>query len=89
MVLALDSAKISVLKPDASVVMMWNEKLAGVKAPIEKRKALEEDWELYMSTPVLAANAGQVDDIITADALRARVASALEMLSMKSEFIKL
>ena len=89
MVLALDTAKISVLKPDASVVMMWNEKLAGVKAPIEKRKALEEDWELYMSTPVLAANAGQVDDIITADALRARVASALEMLSMKSEFIKL
>ncbi len=89
MVYALDSAKISVLKPDASVVMMWNEKLAGAKAPIEKRKFLEEDWELYMSTPILAANAGQIDDIITADALRARVASALEMLSMKSEFIKL
>lgn len=89
MVLALDSAKISVLKPDASVVMMWNEKLAGVKAPIEKRKALEEDWELYMSTPILAANMGQVDDIISSDSVRARVASALEMLSMKSEFIKL
>ena len=42
-----------------------------------------------MSTPILAANAGQIDDIIPAEQLRARVASALEMLSMKSEFIKL
>ena len=89
MVYALDNAKISVMNPSSSVVMMWNEKLAGAKAPIEKRKALEEDWELYMSTPILAANAGQIDDIIPAEQLRARIASALEMLSMKSEFIKL
>lgn len=89
LVFALDSAKISVLKPSSSVAMMWTEKLAGSKAPIEKRKSLEEDWELYMSTPILAANAGQIDDIISAEQLRARVASALEMLSMKSEFIKL
>ncbi len=89
MVYALDSAKIAVLKPSSSVVMMWNEKLAGAKAPIEKRKSLEADWELYMSTPILAANAGQIDDIIPASELRSRIASALEMLSMKSEFIKL
>ena len=89
MVYALDSAKISALKPSSSVVMMWNEKLSGAKAPIEKRKSLEEDWELYMSTPLLAANAGQIDDIIPAEQFRARIAAALEMLSMKSEFIKL
>lgn len=89
MVFALDSAKIAVLKPSSSVLMMWNEKLAGSKAPIEKRKALEEDWELYMSTPILAANAGQIDDIIPSEQLRARIAAALEMLSLKSEFIKL
>lgn len=89
LVYALDSAKIAVLKPSSSVAMMWTEKLAGSKTPIEKRKSLEEDWELYMSTPILAANAGQIDDIIPAEQLRARVASALEMLSMKSEFIKL
>lgn len=88
-VYALDTAKISVLKPDSAVAMLWSEKLAGSKAPIEKRKALEEEWSLYMSTPLLSANAGQVDDIITADMLRAKVASALEMLSMKSEFVKL
>ena len=89
LVFALDSAKISVLKPSSSVAMMWNEKLSGSKAPIEKRKSLEEEWALYMSTPLLAANAGQIDDIISADMFRARVASALEMLSMKSEFVKL
>lgn len=88
-VIALDSAKIGVLKPNAGVAMMWTEKMAGAKAPIEKRKALEEEWELLMSTPILAAQAGQVDDIIPAEYLRVKVASALEMLSMKSEFASL
>ena len=89
MVIALDSAKIGVLKPGAGVAMMWSEKMAGAKAPIEKRKALEEEWELLMSTPVLAAQAGQVDDIIPASELRVKVASAVEMLSMKREFASL
>ena len=68
---------------------MWSEKLAGSRAPIEKRKSLEEEWELYMTTPILAANAGQIDDIISDEQLRAKIASAMEMLSMKSEFAKL
>lgn len=89
MVIALDSAKVGVLKPNAGVAMMWSEKMAGSKAPIEKRKSLEEEWELLMSTPILAAEAGQVDDIIPAEDLRVKVASALEMLSMKSEFASL
>ena len=89
MVIALDSAKIGVLKPSAGVAMMWSEKMAGAKAPIEKRKALEEEWELLMSTPILAAEAGQVDDIIPAAELRVKIASALEMLSMKREFASL
>ena len=88
-VFALDSAKIGVLKPSSSVAMLWSEKLAGAKAPIEKRKSLEADYELYMTTPILAANAGQIDDIIPAEQLRARIASALDMLSMKSDFLKL
>ena len=89
MVIALDSAKMGVVKPGAGVAMMWTEKMLGAKAPIEKRKALEEEWELLVSTPLLAAQSGQVDDIVTADELRAKVASALEMLSMKNEFASL
>ena len=89
MVIALDSAKIGVLKPGAGVAMMWTEKMLGSKAPIEKRKALEEEWELLMSTPLLAAQSGQVDDIIPAEELRVKIASALEMLSMKREFASL
>ena len=88
-VFALDTAKVSVLKPSSSVNMLWNEKLAGVKSPIEKRKSLEEDFELYMSTPIFAANAGQIDDIISSTELRKRIASSLEMLSMKTEFANL
>lgn len=89
MVIALDSAKIGVLNPAASVAMMWTEKMLGAKAPIEKRKALEEEWALVMSTPLMAAHSGQVDDIIPAEELRVKVASALEMLSMKTEFASL
>lgn len=88
-VLALDSAKIGVLNPKASVSMMWTEKLIGSKAPIEKRKALEEEWETLMSTPLMAAYAGQVDDIIPSGETRMKIASCLEMLSMKSEFVNL
>lgn len=88
-VIALDSAKIGVLNPSASVAMMWTEKLLGAKAPIEKRKALEEEWENLMSTPLMAAYSGQIDDIIPASDLRVKIASALEMLSMKNDFINL
>lgn len=87
--IALDSAKIGVLNPSASVAMMWTEKLLGSKSPIEKRKALEEEWENLMSTPLMAAYSGQVDDIISASDLRVKIASSLEMLSMKNEFINL
>ncbi len=89
LVIALDSAKLGVLKPEAGVAMMWTEKLIGSKAPIEKRHALEEDWTNLMSTPLMAAYSGQVDDIVSADVLRGKVASALEMLSMKKEFLDL
>lgn len=89
LVLALDSAKLGVLDPAASVAMMWTEKLLGAKAPIEKRKALEEEWANVMSTPLMAAYSGQVDDIVPAAELRQRIASALEMLSMKKEFLDL
>ncbi len=88
-VIALDSAKIGVLNPAASVALMWTEKMLGAKAPIEKRKALEEEWALLMSTPLMAAHSGQVDDIIPAEQLRVKVASALEMLCMKNEFASL
>ncbi len=83
---ALDFAKIGVMKPESGVAMQWSEKLAGAKAPLEKRKALEEEYALYVSSPLLAAYAGNVDDVIATEETRARVASALEMLSMKTEF---
>ena len=85
-VYALENAKIGVLAPSSSVAMLWSDKLYGSKAPIEKRKELEKEWELYMSTPLLAANAGAIDDIIPAKLVRAKIASALEMLSMKNDF---
>ena len=85
-VYALDTAKISVLPPDAAVSFMWNDKLAAAKTPLEKRKELEEEWALVLSSPLEAAACGQIDDIIAPESARQRIASALEMLSMKREF---
>lgn len=88
-VYALDTAKIGVLSPASGVAMLWSDKLAGAKAPMEKRAALEEDYALHCEAPLLAAYAGEIDDVIPAELVRAKLASALDMLSMKTQFAAL
>lgn len=88
-VFALPSAKISVLNPASAIQFMWNDKIAAANTPSETKKKLEEEWELTMSSPLLAAEKGYIDDIIEYRETRQRLASALEMLSMKSEFVSL
>ena len=56
---------------------------------MEKRAALEEDYALHCEAPLLAAYAGEIDDVIPAELVRAKLASALDMLSMKTQFAAL
>ena len=86
MVFALPTASIGVLSPSAGTAMLLSDRLSGAKNPKEKRARLEEDYELYECTPLLAASVGEIDDIIAPVEARARIASALEMLSMKTQF---
>lgn len=81
-VFALNSSEISVMNPQSGVVFMWNDKLAQGKSKAE----LEELWKTNASNPLTAANYGYVDDIVSADILRKKILSSMEMLSMKSEF---
>jgi Acetyl-CoA carboxylase, carboxyltransferase component (subunits alpha and beta) len=85
-VFALNSAKISVMNPASAINFMWNDRIAAANTPAETKKKLEEEWELNMSSPIIAAQNGYIDDIIDYKETRQRLASALEMLSMKSEF---
>ena len=49
-----------------------------------EREKLKEEWLAGEASPVNAARAGAIDDIISYDELRARVASAFEMLAFKA-----
>lgn len=78
---ALDSAEIGVLPPESAVAFVWNDRVDGA----ESREALEKQWTEICSSPVDAAEKGEIDDIIDGTELRARICAALSMLSAKSE----
>ncbi len=82
---ALPSAKISVMEAERAVQFMWGDKLAASKN-LEKRGELSEAWETVCASPIGAANTGDIDDVVDYAMARRKVASALEMLSMKKDF---
>jgi propionyl-CoA carboxylase beta chain len=72
--LALESAKISAMEPMAAVSLL------GLVDDESKHAEIAADWAEKNATPVAAARSGHIDDIISADELRMRIATALEML---------
>ena len=66
--------------PTASAVAFaWGDKVDDNA----KRSELEAEWDAVMASPLAAAKAGEIDDIISLDELRQRTAAAFEMLSAK------
>ena len=72
--LALESAKISAMEPMAAVSFL------GLVDDESKHAEIAAEWAENNATPVAAAKCGHIDDIISADELRMRIAAALEML---------
>ena len=81
MVLCLEDAKIGVLPASAAVAFLWNDKITGDVS----RADLEAEWNNVVGTPVAAARAGEVDDIISAAEIRQRLTAAVMMLQAKSK----
>ena len=81
LVLALESAKIGVMNAASAVAFLWNDKIGGDVT----RADLEAQWDAAVGTPVAAAKAGEVDDIIIAEEIRQRIAAAVMMLQSKSK----
>ena len=73
--LALDSAKIAAMAPEAAV-----EFLGKVKDE-SKHNETAEKWAGEFASPIRAAKSGHIDDIIDSSELRARIAAAVEMLT--------
>ncbi len=80
MALALPSACISVLSPEASVAFVWNNKIGE-----QSREDLEAEWKEKCASAAEAADAGEIDDIVSPAQLRQRICAALNMLAAKAE----
>lgn len=80
MALALPTACISVLSPEASVAFVWNDRVGDVS-----REELEKEWAEKCASAASALDAGEIDDVIDPSELRQRICASLAMLSAKAE----
>ena len=80
MALALPTACISILSPEASVAFVWNSRV-GEKS----RQELEKEWAEKCASAAEACDAGEIDDIIAPEELRARICAGLSMLASKAD----
>ncbi|MCI8611505.1 MAG: hypothetical protein HFE66_06265 [Clostridiales bacterium] len=80
-VLALESAKVGVMPASTAVAFLWNDQISEDVS----REDLEKQWDETVGSPVAAASAGEIDDIIDGAELRQRIGGAVMMLSAKSK----
>jgi acetyl-CoA carboxylase carboxyltransferase component len=81
LVVAVEGAEMGAMTPDRAVAFVWNDKITAEKS----RADVEAEWiEKYASADAAAAK-GDIDDIVPAEELRARICSALYMLASKTD----
>ena len=78
-VYALDSSEIGALSAESAVAFAWEKFIEDGTT----RDDLVNTWKNSVSSPAYAAASGEIDDIISTNELRARICSALLMLSQK------
>ena len=81
-VYSLDNAEIGALPAESGVAFAWDKYITEEKT----RESLVTEWLQTVSSPVVAASSGEIDDIISVNELRARICSALLMLCAKSDY---
>lgn len=78
--LALPTACISVLSPEASVAFVWNDRVGE-----QSREALEAEWKEKCASAAEACSAGEIDDVTEPAEFRQRICAALNMLAVKAD----
>lgn len=84
LVYAIDNSEIGALNANSGVAFAWDKYITEETT----RETLIEDWKNSVSSPAHAAASGEIDDIISTNELRARICSALLMLSYKGAHSK-
>ncbi len=79
LVYATDYSEIGALSAESAVAFAWDKYITEEKT----REELIGEWKASVSSPAHAACSGEIDDIISISEMRARICSALLMLSAK------
>ena len=79
--IALEGAVISVMSPESAVAFIMNDAITADKS----RADVEKEWCEKYASATLAAEKGDIDDIVDEETLRARICSAFYMLSSKAD----
>jgi len=81
--LALDCAAVAAMNVEAAVQFTNGKKIAQAKDPAKEKAELTEKYNDVLASPLAAARAGELDDIIAYEELRQRITSAFELLTAK------
>ncbi len=81
LVYATESSEIGALTAASGVAFAWDKYITEETT----REELIEQWKTSVSSPANAAASGEIDDIISINEMRARICSALLMLSAKGD----
>ncbi len=79
LVYATERSEIGALNAERGVAFAWDKYITLEKG----RDEFVAEWKANVTSPAVAAASGEIDDIITVNELRARICSALLMLSAK------
>ena len=81
-VYATDNSEIGALTAESGVAFAWDKYITEEKT----REDYIAEWRASVSSPANAAASGEIDDIIGVTEIRARICSALLMLSCKGKY---
>ena len=81
LVYAVSESEICALNAESGVAFAWDKYITLEKT----RDELIGEWKASVSSPARAAASGEIDDIISVNEMRARICSALLMLSEKGQ----
>ncbi|MGN0171382.1 MAG: carboxyl transferase domain-containing protein [Acutalibacteraceae bacterium] len=82
-VLAWPTASVGALAPETAICIEWADRLAAMTDPTTERAKLVKEYADTMYSPLAAAAAGYVTDVVTAEETKARLTGLLDMLSGK------
>ena len=82
LVYATEESEIGALVAESGVAFAWDKYISEETT----REQLIADWKATVSSPSAAAASGEIDDIISINEMRARICSALLMLSANGDY---